>query len=152
VDRHRHGYDRDHGKLISNHFVDPKTGRMSRIDSANRAYGGTFAARGGAVGARPSAKSGAQAILNTSRGRTATGAYREFRGYGASGQPSTGTSSSAFDRSTSSQFERNASDRGFQSRSNAGLTSGAGRGSVGGPRGGGGIGFHGGGSGGGIRR
>ena len=151
VDRHRHGHDhdRDHGKLISNHFVDPKTGRMFRIDPANRFHGGTFSDRAGAVGSRPSAKSGAQAILNTSRGRAATGAYREFRGYGASGSP-TETRSSAFDRSPNSQFERNSSDRGFQSRSNAGLTPGTGRGSIGGPRGGGDIGFHGGG--GGMRR
>ncbi len=151
VDRHRHGHDHDHGKLISNHFVDPKTGRMFRIDPANRSHGGTFPDRAGAVRARPSAKSGAQAIPNTSRGRAATGAYREFRGYGASGSP-TETRSSAFDRSPNSQFERNSSDRGFRSRSNAGLTPGAERGSVGGPRGGGGIGFHGGGVGGGMRR
>jgi len=164
VDRHRHGHGHhhDHGKFISNHFADPKTGRMFRIDPASRTRGGISLA--GAGWARPSAKSGAQAILNTSGGRTATGAYREFRGYGASG-PSTGTHSSAFDRSPNSQFERNSSDRGFQSRSNAGLTPSAGHGSVEGPRGGGGTGphsggvsggtgFHGGGGsgGGGIRR
>jgi len=125
ADRHRHGYDRDHEKLISNHFVNPKTGRMSRIDPANRARGGTFPATGGTVWSRPSAKSGAQAILNTSRGRAATGTYREFRGYGVSGQPSTGTRPSAFDRSRSSQFERSSSDRGFRSRSSAGQITGA---------------------------
>ena len=165
VDRHRHGHDRDrdhdsdrdHGKRITNHFVDHKTGRMSRIDPANRFHGGTIADRTGAAGAGPSAKSGGQAILNTSRGRAATGAYREFRGYDASGSPA-GTPSSAFDRSPNSQFERNSSDRGFQSRSKAGLTPSAGRGSAetphggGAPRGGGGTGFHGGGDGGGGMR
>ncbi len=149
--RHRHDHDREHGKRISNHFADPKSGRMFRIDPANRSHGGTFPDRAGAVGARPSAKSGARPILNPSRGRAATGAYREYRGYGASASP-TETRSSAFDRSPNSQFERNSSDRGFQSRSNAGLTPGAERGSVGGPRGGGGIGFHGGGGGGGGMR
>ena len=162
VDRHRHGrgHHHDHGKRISNHFADPKTGRMFRIDPAGRSYGGTLSDRAGAVAPRPSAESGARAILNTSRGRAATGAYREFRGYGASGPP-TGTRSSAFDRSPSGQFEKNSSDRGFKSRSNAGLTPGAGRGSAGGSRGGGGTeshgggaGFHGGGGvgGGGMRR
>ncbi len=148
---HRHAHDHGHrdGGHFSNHFRDPRTGRMSRIDPANRSHGGTSPNRAGAVGARPPVKSGGQAILNTSRGRAATGAYRGFRGYGASGAP-TGTRSSAFDRSPNSQFERNSSDRGFQSRSNAGLTPSAGRGSAGGPRGGGGIGFHGGG--GGMRR
>ncbi len=145
---HRHRRGHDHGKRISNHFVDPKTSRTLRIDPANRSYGGTFPNRAGAVGSRPSAGSGARGILNTSRGRAAAGAYREFRGYGASG-PTTGTRSSAFDRSPNSRFERNSSDRGFESRSNAGLTPGAGRGSAGGSRGGGGAGFHGGG---GMRR
>ena len=137
VDRHRHGHgrdhdhdrDRDHRKRITNHFADTRTGKMSRIEPANRSHGGTFSDRAGAAGARSSAKSGAQAILNTSRGRAATGAYREFRGYGASGSP-TGTRSSAFERSPNSQFERNSSDRGFQSRSNAGLTPGAGHGNA----------------------
>ena len=124
---------------------------MSRIDPANRPHGGTFSDRAGATGAGPSAKSGGQAILNTSRGRAATGAYREFRGYDASGSPA-GTPSSAFDRSPNSQFERNSSDRGFQSRSKANLTPGAGHGNAGGPRGGGGTGFHGGGGDGGMRR
>ena len=157
VDRHRHGHDRDrdhdrdHGKRITNHFADRKSGKMLRIDPANRPHGGTFSDRAGATGAGPSAKSGGQAILNTSRGRAATGAYREFRGYDASGSPA-GTPSSAFDRSPNSQFERNSSDRGFQSRSKANLTPGAGRGSSGGPRGGGGTGFHGGGGDGGMRR
>jgi hypothetical protein len=162
VDRHRHGHHHDHGKRISNHFADPKTSRIFRVDPAGRFHGGTVSDRAGA-GARPSAESGGRAILNTGRGRAATGTYREFRGYGASGPPA-GTPSSAFDRSSNSQFERNSSDRGFQSRSNAGLTPGAGSGSAGGPRGGGGTvshgggsgsggaGFHGGGGGGGMRR
>jgi hypothetical protein len=146
VDRHGHGHDHDHGKFISNHFVDSKTGGTFRIDPANRTHGGTFPA--GAGWSRPSAQGGAQAILNTSRGRTATRAYNEFRGYSVSGSPS-GTRSSAFDSSRNSQFERNASDRGFQSRSSAGRVSGgrpSGRGSS---RGGGVGGFHGGG---GVRR
>jgi len=144
--RHRHGHDHDNGKFISNHFVDYKTGRTFRIDPANRTRGGISPA--GAGWSRPSGQSGAQAILNSTRGRTATGMYREFRGYGASGPPA-GNRSSSFDRSPNSQFERNASDRGFQSRSSAGHVSG-GRPSGGGEFRGGGIGgFHGGG---GLRR
>jgi hypothetical protein len=141
--RHRHGHDRhhDHGKFVSNHFVDPKTGGMSRIDPAHRSRGGTFSV--GAGRSAPSARQGAQAILNTGRGHTTAGRYREFRGYGESG-PSTGTSSSAFDSSTNSHFERNASDRGFQSRSGAGRVS-SGRPSGGGGFRGGAEGFHGGG-------
>lgn len=139
ADRHRHGHD--HGKFISNHFVDPKTGGTFRIDPATRTRGGIFS--GGEGWSRPSARSGAQAILNTSRVRTATGTYREFRGYGASGSP-TGTHSSAFDRSPNSQFERNASDRGFQSRFNAGRVSSGKPSGGGGFRGGGVGGFHGG--------
>ncbi len=62
----RHGHeDRE---FITNHFRDPSTGRMSRIDPANRAHGGTFADRGGARGwTTPSARGGAQSIVTNSR-------------------------------------------------------------------------------------
>ncbi len=63
-DHHGHG-DRE---FISNHFRDPSTGRMSRIDPANRAHGGTFADRGGATGwTSTSARSSAQSIVTNSR-------------------------------------------------------------------------------------
>ena len=135
---HGHGHDHGHGEFVSNHFRDPGTGRMSRIDPANRSHGGTFAGRGGAGPSGSSARSGGQAILNKSRPRVTTDATR-FRGYGVSG-PSPGTRSSAFEHSVNAPVERAASDRGFQSRSSAGHTSGGG-----GSRGGAGGGFHGGG-------
>lgn len=66
---HHHHHDgfREHGEFVSNHFRDPKTGEMSRIDPAHRANGGTFADRGGAAWSSPSARSSAQAIFNRSR-------------------------------------------------------------------------------------
>jgi hypothetical protein len=162
---HGHG----HGEFISNHFRDFRTGRISRIDPANRFHGRTFRNRESTGWASPSARRGAEAIFNRNRdfttgrgnrtsvspqgnrlapsnlGRTRTGGARsEFRGYGA--RTYTGTRSSAFEHSTNSRFERSASERGFQSRSGAGYISGGGRSSGQGFRGtGGGIGFHGGG-------
>ena len=134
---HRHGHG---GEFISNHFRDPRTGRMSRIDPTNRFRGGTFEETGALRGPSPSAQRGAQAILNK------TEAYRQFRGYGVSG-PSAATRSSAFERSANSRFERAASDRGYQSRSQAGQVPA--RGSTGGgvSHGGGGGVSHGGGGG-----
>ncbi len=139
-DRHEHGHGhhghRDHGRdggHFSNHFRDPATGRMSRIDPTNRAQGGTFAEAGAGRAAAPSVRRGAQAILN----RTAPS--RQFRGYGVS-RPSPGIRSSAFDRFGTSRFERAASDRGFKGRSGAGQIRGGGAvrgGGFGGPRGGG---------------
>jgi hypothetical protein len=128
--RQRHGRDHDHdrhhrhdhGKFVSNHFVDTRTGRVSRINPSHRYQGGTFS--GGAGRSGTSTRHGAQTTVNTGRGHTAAGGYREFRGYGMSG-PASGNRSSAFDSSRNSQFERNASDRGFQSRSGAGRVSGA---------------------------
>jgi hypothetical protein len=162
-----HGHGHRHGEFISNHFHDFRTGRISRIDPANRFPGRTFHERGGTGWASSSARRGAEAIFNRSRnfttgrgnrtsvspsgnrlapsnmGRTRTGAGSKFRGYGA--RTHTGTRSSAFDHSTNSRFERAASDRGFQSRSGAGYISGGGRSGGQGFRGSGGIGFHGGG-------
>ena len=145
-----HGHEHGHGGFISNHFRDPRTGGMSRIDPTNRVRGGIFAETGEMQRARPSAQRGAQAI-------------RQFRGYGVRG-PSAATRSSAFERSANNQFERAASDRGFQSRSRAGQIpargstgggvsrgggGGVSRGGGGGvSRGGGGGGYHGGGGGG----
>ena len=135
-----HGYAYGHEGLISNHFRDPRTGRMARLDPTNRVRGGTFAETGGMQRASPSAQRGAQAILNK------TETNRQFRGYGVSG-PSAATRSSVFERSDNSRFERAASDRGFQSRSKASQIPA--RGSTGGGGvtrgGGGGGGYHGGG-------
>jgi hypothetical protein len=149
---HRYDHERGHGEFISNHFRDPNTGRMLRIDPASRSHGGIFEDTGGTRWASPSARSGAKLILNNGhREGTATGVNQGFRGYAGS-RPSVGTRSSAFDRSGNSQFERSASDRGFQSRSNAGQITNrdyigggfsGGRGGV--SRGSGGGGFHGGG-------
>jgi hypothetical protein len=62
-----HGRGHGDGGFFSNHFRDHSTGRMSRIDPANRAHGGTFADRGGSTGwTSPSARSGAQAIVSRS--------------------------------------------------------------------------------------
>ena len=69
--RHHDGFHHDgfrgHNEFVSNHFRDPGTGRMSRIDPAHRANGGTFADRGGAGWSSPSARNGAQAIFNRSQ-------------------------------------------------------------------------------------
>jgi hypothetical protein len=128
---HGHG-DRD-DFFVSNHFRDSRTGGITRIDPANRSRGGTFPVGGGRGLTSPSARSGAQAIVNSSQGRASMGTSRVFRGYGD--RPSSGTRTSAFDHSRNSRFERAASDRGFQSRSTAGRIAAAGRGN----RGGGGV-------------
>jgi hypothetical protein len=129
---HWHYHGHDHQGFVSNHFRDPKTGTIARIDPANRFRGGTLPTGGRTAW--------------TSR----AGAGSEFRGYGVTRNPG-GTRSSAFEHSVNSQDEHAASDRGFESRSSAGQvtggghgggsTSGAGRGASGG----GGGGFHGGG-------
>jgi hypothetical protein len=69
-----HGHHHDHGhghggygEFVSNHFRDFRTGRMSRIDAANRVHGGTFSDRVGTGWSSASARRGAQAILNNSR-------------------------------------------------------------------------------------
>jgi hypothetical protein len=64
---HGHHHDGHHGEFISNHFRDPGTGRMSRIDPAHRVSGGTFAGSRGTGWSSPSARSSAQAIFNRSR-------------------------------------------------------------------------------------
>ncbi len=122
---HGHGHG-EHGGFISNHFRDTRTGGFTRIDPANRFRGVTVPARGGAGLTSPSARSGAQAILNSSQRSSSAGTNRVFRGYGS--RPSTGIRSSAFDHSRNSRFERAASDRGFQSRSNASRVLGVGLG------------------------
>lgn len=147
VHGHHHGHD--HDGFISNHFRDPKTGSITRIDPANRFRAGTLS--GGRTGWNSSAaRSGAQAVFDRSRGRTGgAGAGKEFRGYGRV-QNSVGTRSSAFEHSVNSQSEHAASDRGFKSRSSAGYISGGGHGggstggAGGGTHGAGGGGFHGG--------
>lgn len=134
---HHHGHD----GFITNHFHDPATGRIARIDPANRFRGGT------------------QAVVSGGREHpvaAGAGAGRELRGYGVTQNPA-GTRSSAFEHSVNSKSEHAASDRGFQSRSSAGQVSGGGHvgggsiGAGGGARGGGGGGVsHGGGGGGGF--
>ena len=140
-----HGHGHGHGGWCSNHYRDPGTGRMMRLDATNRVHSGTFVDARGTQKLSPSAQRSAQAI-------------RQFRGYGVSG-PSAATRSSVFDRHDNSRFERAASSRGYQSRSRAnqlparGPTvtrggSGANRGASGGvSRSGGSGGYHGGGGG-----
>lgn len=106
---HSHG----HEHIISNHFHNPRTGRISRIDPTNRFHGGTFPESGIVRRAGPSEQRGARRILNRAE------AFRQFRGYGVS-RPAPATRSSAFDRSANRRFEQASSDRGFQSRSRAG--------------------------------
>ena len=120
-----HGGYGEHGGFISNHYRDARTGVITRIDPANRSRGGTLPVREGSRLTSPSARRGAEAIVQSSQGRASTGTSRVFRGYGA--RPSTGTRPSAYEHSRNSVFERAASDRGFQSRSNAGRITDGGR-------------------------
>jgi hypothetical protein len=153
---HWHDHGREHEGFVSNHFRDHKTGGIARIDPANRFRGGTFPTGGGTVWSRPAARSGAQAIIDRSRGQTGPAPGKEFRGYGSPSRHE-GPRSGVFEHSVNRQVEHAASDRGFHSRSSAGQIPGASRGgggvsrgggtpSAGAPRGGGsGGGFHGGG-------
>lgn len=75
---HGHGHGHGHDEFVSNHFHDPRTGRMSRIDPANRSHGGTFADRGGSRWSSPAAQRGAAAIVNGSRNLTAGKNNRTF--------------------------------------------------------------------------
>ncbi len=146
---HEHGHGHDHGGAISNHFRNPKTGKMSRIDAANRSRVGTLPTGGTPRWSSPSAQSGARAIVDTRRApsvRTPSApAGKDYRGYGSS-RSSVGTRSSVFDRSADTRVERSSGNRGFQSRTNAGQIrrgdsagSRGARGSIpGGARGGGG--------------
>ncbi len=72
IDRHHHRHHRDgeHREFLTNHFRDPATGRMSRIDPASRTTGGTFSRGSGMV---THAGNGGQAILDRSRGFVPTG-------------------------------------------------------------------------------
>ncbi len=165
VSIHGHGHHdhhhRGHDGFITNHFHNPATGKIGRIDPANRFRGGAQAFVSGGrehpVGAGAAAGRehpvGAGAVAGRERPVSAgAAAGRELRGYGVTQNPA-GTRSSAFEHSVNSQSERAASDRGFQSRTSAGQVSGghAGGSSIGaggGARGGGGGGgFHGGGGG-----
>jgi hypothetical protein len=152
-ERGHHGHDRS----VSNHFRDPRTGNMVRIDPTNRFRGGTLPAGGGSRWSGPPAQRGARAIVNP--GRVPPGrlpgpggkAGPNYRGYGGS-RSAAGTRSSAFDRSVNSGVERSSSDRGYQSRSSTGQVRGRGSVNRGGASGtgagssrGGGGGFHGGG-------
>ena len=148
---HWHYHGHSHEGFISNHFRDPRTGVIARIDPTNRFSGGTLPPGGRAGWSNPAARSGAQAVYERSRGGRGPGA--EFRGYGLVTNP-VGVRSSAFEHSVGERVEHAASDRGFQSRSGAGHITGGGRVGAGvshggtvAPRGGvgGGGGFHGGG-------
>ncbi len=140
-----HDHDHWHGKhkggheFVSNHYRDPRSGKMSRIDPTNRSRGGTLPA-GGRTRWTPSAQRGAQSIVTRSApsvrapsittGRTpavtsgrmpSVRSGQEFRGYG-SPRSSVGTRSSVFDRSVNTRVERFSGNRGIQSRTNAGQT------------------------------
>ncbi len=116
---HWHHHDRDHDGFVSNHFRNPRTGHISRIDPANRYRGGTLATGGRTGWTSPAAQSRARAVFDRSRHRTGPGPTREFRGYGLT-PGHEGVRSSAFEHSVNRQVEHSSSDRGFQSRSSAG--------------------------------
>jgi len=75
---HGNGHFHGHGYLISNHFRDHNSGRMSRIDPANRIHGGTFADNGGTRWFSRSAQRGAAAIFNRSNNVTVSGSHGAF--------------------------------------------------------------------------
>ncbi|MGD0281138.1 MAG: hypothetical protein ABSB95_02105 [Dissulfurispiraceae bacterium] len=159
VSTHWRHHGHDHDGFITNHFHDPKTGGITRIDPSNRFHGGTLPPGGRTGWTSPAARSGAQAVLDKSQSRTRAPG-EQFRGYGVTQNPA-GVRSNAFEHAVDQKVEHAASDRGFQSRTNAGqitddgragagvpggrgAAAPAGRG-AGAPRGGGGGGFHGGG-------
>ncbi len=143
-----HGkHDRGHGEFVSNHYRDPRSGRMSRIDPTNRSRGGTLPPTGRTSWSSPAGQSGARSIIRRSpltrtpaattgrmpsvkTGKTPAGTTghapavrsgQEYRGFG-SPRSSVGTRSSVFDRSRNSNVERSSGNRGVQSRTNAGQT------------------------------
>lgn len=91
-----HGFEHGrfgHDGFVSNHFRDRATGRMSRIDPANRSHGGTLSDRG--VGSRwssASARRGATSIFNS---RTSTMARSSGRFAASSGSARTANLSSS---------------------------------------------------------
>jgi hypothetical protein len=117
--RRDHDHDQGRGEFISNHFHDSGTGRMMRIDPANRSHSGVFQAGRGTGWSTPAARSNAEAVFNGARQRSGGGEVRGFRGYGVT-TPSPGAGSTVFEHSENRPFEHAASDRGFQSRSSAG--------------------------------
>jgi hypothetical protein len=75
---HGHGFHHGRDEFVTNHFRDSATGRMGRIDPAHRWQGGhtgIIAERGGGW-TTPSARSGAAAIFNRSRGVSSFGSGR----------------------------------------------------------------------------
>ncbi|MCL5024750.1 MAG: hypothetical protein M1497_15555 [Nitrospirae bacterium] len=74
VHGHHHHWHGEQGGIVSNHFRDPATNRIERIDPVHRANGGTFSARRGGTGwASPSARRSAEAILAGNRNFTRSG-------------------------------------------------------------------------------
>jgi hypothetical protein len=118
VHEHRHGHE--HEGFVTNHFRDPRTGVISRIDPANRFHKGSVVPTTGRTGwTRPATRGGAQAIFDRSRVPTGPAPLKGYRGYGSTPSPE-GARSSVFHHSVDRQVEHAASDRGFQSRSSAG--------------------------------
>ncbi len=65
---HGHGeHERGHGEFVSNHYRDPHSGRMSRVDPTSRFRGGTLPAGERTRWSSPSGQSGAQSIYRTRR-------------------------------------------------------------------------------------
>jgi len=150
VKTHWHHHGHEHEGFVTNHFRNPRTGIISRIDPASRGRGGTLPAGGRTGWTNPAARSGAQAVYDRSRGLTEPPPRREFRGYGVTPPSREGTRSSAFEHSVNKQVEHASSDRGFQSRSSAGQIPAAVHGGAAAPHSGGGGAPHGGASGGGT--
>jgi len=170
-DFHRHCFTHGHVGVVSNHFSDPRTGRLGAIDPARRHLGNAAASPHPSRGqfASQGARNGASSILNRSSGNTRLNTTAETRGavarnpqsarmsgYSSRGGVVTGRSMhsrslghpgsfSGYGRGTGRSFSGSFS--GSPSKSFSALSTG-GRGSFGGSSGGGG-GSHGGGRGGG---
>ena len=85
---HRRGHE-DH-EFVSNHFRDPGSGRMSRVDPAARSNGGAFAERVGSRWSSSAGQRGAASIFSSRINRAAGGNTGVFtpRTSGRSGSPS----------------------------------------------------------------
>jgi hypothetical protein len=62
----RGGHERGHGEFVSNHYRDPRSGRMSRIDPTNRSRGGKLPSVGRTRWSTPSGQGGTRYIIRGS--------------------------------------------------------------------------------------
>jgi hypothetical protein len=72
---HGHGeHERGHGEFVSNHYRDPRSGRMSRIDPTNRYRGGTLPSAGRTRWSSPSGQGGTRYTIRGTPSRQAPAA------------------------------------------------------------------------------